>query len=69
MEHDGPLVAWMKDNLYVVFLWAFFLVVGPAAGAFFLHDAYGVVMSLIAGLLGGAGCAIIVTVNRILGAY
>ena len=69
LDHDTPIATWLSNHPYVVFLWVAFLIFGPLTGVFFLHDAYGVGMSFVAGLVGGAGSAFIVTVNRILGAY
>lgn len=69
MHGDTPVIDWLKEHPYVVFLWVGFLVIGPLAGVYFLHEAYGVALAFIGGLVGGIGSALIVTVNRILGAY
>ncbi|MFT4621764.1 MAG: hypothetical protein ACI8PZ_000416 [Myxococcota bacterium] len=66
MEEDSRFVAWLKERPYVVFLWMGFILAGPVIGVAFLQDAYGFVLALAAGLVGGAGSAMIVTVNRIL---
>ncbi len=67
MEEDGAVLRWLKANPYVTFLWAVFLILTPLASVWALQDAWGLGAALLAGLIGGAGGAIIVTVNRILG--
>ena len=66
MQHDSPVLYWLRGHPYIVFLWITFMILGPIVGVLFLRDAYGLEFSVLAGVVGGAGCAMIVTVNRIL---
>ena len=40
---------------------------GPFVGVWALGDIYGIGMAALAGLIGGAGCALILVANRFLG--
>lgn len=59
---------WRPDLFFKV-VWIGFVLLGPVLGALLLPEAWSLFRRLGAGLLGGVGCAFILTANRMLGAY
>lgn len=60
----------MNDWIYHHFykFWLALILFGMACGFLFLADAYGTAGGLLAGAVGGAGSALILSANRYIGA-
>jgi hypothetical protein len=58
---------WYRDHPEVPVLWILSPIVGVIASVWLLSDAYGLLGAVAAGLLGGAGSALILTANRLIG--
>ncbi len=58
-----------RPDRFFVILWACFLPFGALLGWIFFPEAWGLWTRLGVGVGCGAGCALILTVNRLFGAY
>jgi hypothetical protein len=52
---------------YMAAFWVVCVLVGAAAGVFYLAADFGTPAALLAGSIGGAGAALILSVNRYIG--
>jgi hypothetical protein len=59
-------LAWLRAHPLVTGLWAAGLILGPGVGWWVLQPAYGTPKALLAGAIGGAGAALILSANRLI---
>lgn len=53
---------------YMGLFWLTLIAAGTAAGVFMLRDDFGIPLSALAGAIGGAGAALILSANRYIAA-
>jgi hypothetical protein len=56
---------WITHNFAA--FWLVLIGFGMVIGGLFLSDAYGIFGGVVAGAVGGAGCALILSANRYIG--
>lgn len=66
MSERGPNP--LKDPFFIG-VWAFFVPLGLVLSWIYMPEGWGAVQRVAVGLLGGAFAALILTANRLLGAY